>query len=35
MTDEAMYVVAAMLPEPLRGEYADLSLATQETFEWL
>jgi len=35
MTDEAMYALAAMLPEDLRGEYADLSKATQETFEWL
>jgi 1-acyl-sn-glycerol-3-phosphate acyltransferase len=35
MTDEAMYVLAAMLPENRRGFYADLSKATQETFEWL
>ena len=35
MTDEAMYVLAKMLPEKLRGVYADLSKATQETFEWL
>ena len=35
MTDEAMYVLAAMLPENLRGVYADLSKATQETIEWL
>jgi 1-acyl-sn-glycerol-3-phosphate acyltransferase len=35
MTDEAMYVLAAMLPEHRRGFYADLSLATQETIEWV
>ena len=35
MTDEAMYVLAGMLPENRRGFYADLSKATQETFEWL
>ncbi len=35
MTDEAMYMLAAMLPEYRRGYYADLSRATQETFEWL
>lgn len=35
MTDEAMYVLAAMLPEELRGEYADLSRATRETIEVL
>ena len=35
MTDEAMYVLAAMLPENRRGFYGDLSSATQETFEWL
>ena len=35
MTDEAMYVLAAMLPEDRRGFYSDLSKATQETFEWL
>lgn len=34
MTDEAMYVVAAMLPPELRGVYADLSQASQETIEW-
>jgi 1-acyl-sn-glycerol-3-phosphate acyltransferase len=31
MTDEAMYLLAAMLPEHRRGVYADLSQATQET----
>lgn len=35
MTDEAMYVLASMLPEYRRGVYADLSLATQETIEWV
>jgi 1-acyl-sn-glycerol-3-phosphate acyltransferase len=35
MTDEAMYVLAEMLPENRRGEYADLSKATQETIEFL
>jgi 1-acyl-sn-glycerol-3-phosphate acyltransferase len=34
MTDEAMYVLAAMLPEHRRGAYADLSLASQDTIEW-
>lgn len=35
MIDEAMYLLAAMLPEEKRGDYADLSQATQETFEWV
>ena len=35
MTDEAMYILAAMLPEGRRGIYGDLSKATQETIEWL
>ena len=35
MTDEAMYELASHLPEPLRGVYADLSLATRETLEYL
>jgi 1-acyl-sn-glycerol-3-phosphate acyltransferase len=35
MTDEAMYVLSAMLPEHRRGIYRDLSNATQETFDWL
>jgi len=34
MTDEAMYVLAGMLPEELRGYYADPARATQETIEW-
>ena len=33
MTDEAMYVLSAMLPEARRGAYADLSNATRETVE--
>jgi 1-acyl-sn-glycerol-3-phosphate acyltransferase len=33
MTDEAMYILAAMLPDYRRGFYADLSLATRETIE--
>jgi 1-acyl-sn-glycerol-3-phosphate acyltransferase len=35
MTDEAMYVLASILPEQRRGVYADLSRATQETIQWL
>jgi 1-acyl-sn-glycerol-3-phosphate acyltransferase len=35
MTDEAMYVLASMLPERLRGVYADLTKATQQTIEWI
>lgn len=35
MTDEAMYVLAAMLPEHRRGVYSDLSKATRETIEWV
>lgn len=35
MTDEAMYILAAMLPEHRRGVYADLSKATQETLALL
>jgi 1-acyl-sn-glycerol-3-phosphate acyltransferase len=35
MTDEAMYILAGMLPEYRRGFYADLSLATRETIEWI
>jgi len=34
MTDEAMYILAALLPEHRRGVYADLSKATQNTIEW-
>ena len=33
MTDEAMYVLASLLPESLRGVYADLSKATHSTIE--
>jgi 1-acyl-sn-glycerol-3-phosphate acyltransferase len=35
MTDEALYQLAALLPEPRRGYYADLSRATTETIELL
>ncbi len=35
MTDEAMYVLASMLPPHRRGAYADLSRATTETIEWV
>ncbi len=35
MTDEAMYILAEMLPPHRRGVYSDLSKATQETVEWL
>jgi 1-acyl-sn-glycerol-3-phosphate acyltransferase len=34
MTDEAMYVLAGMLPEERRGYYADLSKATRSTITW-
>ena len=35
MTDEAMYVLAEMLPVHRRGVYEDISYATQNTIEWL
>ena len=35
MTDEAMYILASMLPPKMRGFYADLSQATQNTIEWI
>jgi len=35
MTDEAMYVLAAMLPEKRRGVYADLGQATTGTIEFV
>lgn len=35
MTDEAMYVLASMLPAKMRGYYSDLSNATQDTIEFL
>jgi len=35
MTAEAMYVLAAMLPEERRGLYGDLSQATTDTLEFL
>jgi 1-acyl-sn-glycerol-3-phosphate acyltransferase len=34
MTDEAMYVLAGLLPPERRGCYANLEAATQETIEW-
>jgi 1-acyl-sn-glycerol-3-phosphate acyltransferase len=34
MTDEAMYVLAGMLPEEHRGVYADRSQATTDTLEF-
>ncbi len=34
MTDEAMYVLAAMLPDERRGVYSDLSQASRDTIEW-
>lgn len=35
MSDEAMYLLAAMLPEARRGFYADLTKASQDTIEWV
>ena len=35
MTDEAMYQLAAILPEHRRGHYSDLSQASTETIELL
>lgn len=35
MADEAMYVLAAMLPLHLRGYYKDSTQATQDTIHWL
>jgi 1-acyl-sn-glycerol-3-phosphate acyltransferase len=35
MTDEAMYILAAMLPEHRRGFYSDLSMATSETIQYI
>jgi len=34
MTDEAMYMLASLLPPESRGVYKDLSRATMETIEW-
>ena len=34
MTDEAMYILARMLPDQRRGVYADLPKATEETIEY-
>ncbi len=35
MTDEAMYILASLLPPEQRGVYQDLSQATQDTILWL
>jgi 1-acyl-sn-glycerol-3-phosphate acyltransferase len=35
MADEAMYILARMLPSERRGAYADLSQATENTIEWV
>ena len=35
MTNEAMYILASLLPPGQRGVYADLSKATQETIQWV
>ena len=35
MTDEAMYILASMLPPHRRGVYVDQIQATQETIEWI
>jgi 1-acyl-sn-glycerol-3-phosphate acyltransferase len=35
MTDEAMYILASMLPENMRGVYSDFSKASQNTIEWI
>ena len=35
MTEEAMYVLAAMLPPERRGAYSDLGKATRETLEFV
>lgn len=35
MTDEAMFLLAKILPEDLRGEYRALGTATQNTIEWV
>ncbi len=35
MTDEAMYILAGMLPEHRRGVYENLEDATMDTIEWV
>lgn len=35
MTDEAMYILAALLPDEQRGFYSDFTLATLDTIEWI
>lgn len=34
MTDEAMYILASLLPEHRRGAYSNLSQATRSTIDW-
>ena len=34
MTDEAMYILASLLPDHRRGVYSNLSQATEDTIEW-
>ena len=35
MTNEAMYILAGLLPPHRRGIYANLELATQDTIDWI
>ena len=35
MMDEAMYILASLLPEERRGVYSDLTKSTQKTIQWL
>jgi len=35
MTDEAMYVLAEMLPPERRGVYSDLAKASRDTIEFI
>ena len=35
MTDEAMYILAGLLPPHRRGLYAEIDSATQDTLEWV
>lgn len=35
MTDEIMYQLAALLPEPYRGEYSDLGLKTEKYLQFV
>jgi hypothetical protein len=34
MTDEAMYILAGLVPERRRGEYSDLAKATTEWIDF-